>query len=131
MSELVKISAVGLAGGLLALTLRKERQEFALVITLVTSVIIAGQVISSVGELLYDIEEIVSECGVDIKYFTVCIKALGLSYVSQFAAEILRDGGEGAIASKVEAAGKISILLLTMPVIMSFLRICLKVVNGI
>ena len=66
MSELVKISAVGLAGGLLALTMRKERQEFALVITLVTSIIIAGQVISSVGELLYDIEEIVSECGVDI-----------------------------------------------------------------
>ena len=51
--------------------------------------------------------------------------------MSQFAAEILRDGGESAIASKVEAAGKISILLLTMPVIMSFLRICLKVVNGI
>ena len=51
--------------------------------------------------------------------------------MSQLGAEILRDAGEGAIASKVEAAGKISILLLTMPVITSFLRLCLKAVNSI
>ena len=84
-----------------------------------------------VGELLSEINNIIAECGVDIKYFSLCVKAVGLAYVSQLGAEILRDAGEGAIASKVEAAGKISILLLTMPVITSFLRLCLKAVNSI
>ena len=131
MTELVRICGVGIIGGLLAIMLRRERYETALVVTLVTSVIIGGQVVLGVGELLSEINNIIAECGVDIKYFSLCVKAVGLAYVSQLGAEILRDAGEGAIASKVEAAGKISILLLTMPVITSFLRLCLKAVNSI
>ena len=131
MIELVRICGVGIIGGMLAIMLRRERYETALVVTLVTSVIIGGQVVLGVGELLSEINKIIAECGVDIKYFSLCVKAVGLAYVSQLGAEILRDAGEGAIASKVEAAGKISILLLTMPVITSFLRLCLKAVNFI
>lgn len=131
MTELVRICGVGIIGGMLAIMLRRERYEIALVVTLVTSVIIGGQVVLGVGELLSEINNIIAECGVDIKYFSLCVKAVGLAYVSQLGAEILRDAGEGAIASKVEAAGKISILLLTMPVITSFLRLCLKAVNSI
>lgn len=131
MTELVRICGVGIIGGMLAIMLRRERYETALVVTLVTSVIIGGQVVLGVGELLSEMNNIIAECGVDIKYFSLCVKAVGLAYVSQLGAEILRDAGEGAIASKVEAAGKISILLLTMPVITSFLRLCLKAVNSI
>ena len=131
MTELVRICGVGIIGGMLAIMLRRERYETALVVTLVTSVIIGGQVVLGVGELLSEINKIIAECGVDIKYFSLCVKAVGLAYVSQLGAEILRDAGEGAIASKVEAAGKISILLLIMPVITSFLRLCLKAVNSI
>ncbi len=131
MTELVRICAVGLAGGLLALTVRDSRREMALIISLATSVIIAVWVVLSIGDLLGEINNIIAECDVDVKYFAVCIKAVGLSYLSQFTAEILRDGGENAVASKVEAAGKISILLITMPVILSFLRLCVKVVNTI
>ena len=131
MIELVRICGVGIIGGMLAIMLRRERYESALVVTLVTSVIIGGQVVLGVGELLSEMNNIIAECGVDIKYFSLCVKAVGLAYVSQLGAEILRDAGEGAIASKVEAAGKISILLLTMPVITSFLRLCLKAVNSI
>lgn len=131
MNELAKITAVGLVGGLLALMLRRQKPEIALLISLITSVIVAGQVIIGIGELVSEITNIVTECGVDIKYFAVCIKSVGLAYISQFAAEILRDSGETAIATKVEAAGKVSILLITMPVIVSFLRLCIKVVNGL
>ena len=131
MTELLRICAVGLSGGMLAIMLGRERRETAIVITLITSVIIGGQVVMGVGEVLVGIDGIIAECGVDIKYFGLCIKAMGLAYVSQLGAEILRDGGEGAIAAKVEAAGKIAILLLTMPVIMSFIRLCLKAVNSI
>ena len=131
MTELMKICAVGISGGLLAITLRKERQEIALMITLVTSIIIAREVILGIGDLLDDINAVIAECNIDIKYFGVCIKAVGLAYISQFAAEILRDSGETAIASKVEAAGKVAILLLTMPIILSFLQLCLRVVETI
>lgn len=131
MNGLARIAAIGMTGGLLALILKSRSRESAVLVTLITSVVIAGAILSDVAELISEIYSIMEKCEIDMKYFAVCIKAVGLAYISQFGAEILRDSGEGAIASKVEAAGKIAILLLTMPVLKAFLELCIKVVNGI
>lgn len=131
MSEIIKIAGVGLVGGMLSLFIRRQKPEFAILTALITSLVISGEMIVGLKKIIEDMAAIIEECGVDIKYFAICIKAVGIAYISQFAAEILRDGGEGAIASKVEAAGKISILILTMPVMTSFLRLCVKAVHGI
>ncbi len=131
MNELIRIAGIGFMGGMLALTVRREKPEFAVMVSLVTSVIILAELMESAGGIVSELRELTEECGVDIKYFAIAVKAAGMAYVAQFAAEILRDSGEGAVASKVEAAGKICILALTMPVMTSFLRLCVKVVNGI
>lgn len=131
MNDLVKITGIGFMGGMMALTVRKERPEFALMTVLITSAVILGYTIASVSGIVGDMCVLIEECGMDIKYFSVCIKAVGLAYISQFAAEILRDGGENAIASKIEAAGKISILVITMPIMSSFLSLCVRIVNEI
>jgi stage III sporulation protein AD len=116
---------------MLALTVRRERPEFAVMISLVTSVIILAEVTKGVEGIIGELRTLIEESGVDIKYFTMALKAVGMAYIAQFAAEILRDSGENVAATKVEAAGKICILALTMPVMTSFLQLCVKVVNGI
>lgn len=131
MSGIIKIAGVGFMGGMLALAVKKERQEFAVLISLITSVVILAWVADSVGGIVGDLKKLIEDCGIDIKYFAVAVKAVGIAYIAQFASEILRDSGENAVASKIEAAGKICILALTMPVMTSFLRMCVKVVNGI
>lgn len=131
MNDIIRIIGIGFTGGMLALTVRKQKPEMAVMISLVTSVIILGYVVHAIGAVTDELRSLIDECGVDIKYFTVSIKAVGIAYIVQCAAEILRDSGEGAIASKVEAAGKLCILALAMPVMTSFLRLCVRVVNGI
>ncbi len=131
MNSLVRVIGIAFLGGMLALTVRKDKPEFALLTVLITSAVILAQVTVSVGELVSDMQQMIEDYGMDVKYFGVCIKAIGIAYVSQFAAEILRDCGEGSIASKVEAAGKISILVITMPVMQSFLDLCIRLVNEI
>lgn len=131
MSELVKIIGTGFIGGMLALTVRKQRPEFAVMIALITSALILGSVAESVGGIIEELRRVTEECGVDIKYFEIIIKVVGVAYLAQFAAEILRDSGENAVASKVEAAGKICILTLVLPVMTSFLELCIKVVNNV
>lgn len=131
MSDIFKIVGVGMIGGVLALTLRGKRPEFAILVSVITSVIIAGQIFLGLKSLVTDIYSIIEESGVEVKYFIVCIKSVGIAYVSQFAAELLYDSGEGAVASKVEVAGKVSILIITMPVMMSFLKLCMRIINEI
>jgi stage III sporulation protein AD len=131
MNELIKIAGVGFVGGMLALTVKKDKPEAALLTALGTAVLILISVTEKIGGIINDLRIMIENCGVDIKYFVIAIKAVGIAYIAQFTAEILRDCGEGAIASKVEAAGKISILSLAMPVMTSFLELCVRVVNSI
>lgn len=131
MSDIIKIAGIGFMGGMLALTVKKDKPEFSLMISMVCAVIISFEVIRGVGNVMAQIDEIISRCGIDIKYLSVSLKAMGIAYVSQFASEILRDGGEGAIASKVEMAGKVTILIITVPVLGAFLNMCIKVVESV
>lgn len=131
MIDLLKIIGTGFIGGMLALSIRKQKPEFSILVTLITAAIILGVIADDVGGIVNSLRDAARRCGVDIKYFEIIIKVVGVSYIAQFASEILRDSGENSIASKVEAAGKISILVLVMPVMMSFLELCVKVVNSV
>lgn len=131
MTELVRIIGTAFMGGMLSLAIKKQMPEMAIATALVTSIAVLWETISGMAAVIGELKALIDECGVDIQYFTTAIKAVGMAYISQFAAEILRDSGENAIASKVEAAGKTAILVLAMPVMTSFLRLCVRVVNGI
>ena len=48
-------------------------------------------------------------------YFTLVLKATGVSILTAATADICRDVGEGALAGKVELAGRVAILLFCVP----------------
>jgi stage III sporulation protein AD len=56
-------------------------------------------------------------------YFAILLKALAISLLCRMSAEICRDCGEGALAEKVELAGKIGIVFISMPLIQQLLNL--------
>lgn len=129
--DIFKIVAIGLSGGIAALFFKNYKSEYAVLISLVTAAVILLYVSDSIAALSEQMRILTEKSGVDIKYFKIVIKVVGVAYITQFAGELLRDAGEGAIASKIELAGKIFILCLTMPVITSFLEVCIEAVSYI
>jgi len=57
------------------------------------------------------------------EHIIVLQKALGIGYITTVTGNICRDAGEGALASSVEFAGKVQILVLSLPLISSLLGI--------
>ena len=51
------------------------------------------------------------------------LKALAISFCCRMSAEICRDCGEASLASRVEAAGKAGIVLLSLPIVKQLLEI--------
>ena len=47
----------------------------------------------------------------------VLLKALGICYITQLAADTCKDAGQQAIATKVELAGKVAVLAIAMPML--------------
>ena len=59
----------------------------------------------------------------------VLFKALGIALITQICASVCRDGGEAGLASWVEMAGKIEILLLSFPLIRNILAAAGELLN--
>lgn len=129
--DIFKIIGVGLAGGILSVTIKQYKKEYAVLVGLVTVTAILFLTADTLLDVVGQISLLTEKSGVDARYFTAVIKVTGVAYITQFGAEILRDGGEGAVALKVELAGKIFILGLTMPIITEFLEVCVNALSAV
>ncbi|MBR6823478.1 MAG: stage III sporulation protein AD [Firmicutes bacterium] len=58
-----------------------------------------------------------ADCGLEGYYFTLVLKCIGIAYLAEFTAELCRDAAQGALALKVQLAGKLSVLLLALPLL--------------
>lgn len=131
MTDVFKIAAIALVGGILSIFLRDTRREFAVLCAMVTGIIILFTAADMMGEIVTEFFALSEKAGIGDRYIRIILKTVGIAYICEFAAQLLKDAGEGAIASKVELAGRLGILYLTFPIIAEFLEVCVNAVNSI
>ncbi|MCC8160777.1 MAG: stage III sporulation protein AD [Oscillospiraceae bacterium] len=129
--DIFKVIGVGLVGGVLSMTVRQYKKEYAVLVGLATVIVILFFTLDTLETAIDRILVITEKSGVDARYFTAVMKVVGVAYITQFGAEILRDGGENAIALKVELAGKVFILGLTLPIVTEFLEVCVNALSAV
>ena len=69
-----------------------------------------------------------SQANVNMVYMGTILKIVGVAYIADFGSQICRDAGEGALASKIEFAAKIIVLVMAVPIIVAVLQSLLKLV---
>ncbi|HIU00010.1 MAG TPA: stage III sporulation protein AD, partial [Candidatus Copromorpha excrementavium] len=114
--EILKIAAVALTGLMLATLLKSVNKEISIYIILATVIIIFLAVIERLEEVFAFIQTIYDKVPYGKTFFPVILKVLAVSYITDFTAQLCRDAGESAVASKVEMAGKVIIFCLAIPV---------------
>ncbi len=127
--DIFTIIAIGIIGAVLSVGLRSYRPEYGLMTAIATGVIIMLLVTESIFGVIEGLYDIVTRTGIDTKYFKTIIKVIGIAYITRFSSEVCRDAGENAIAQKVDAAGKFSVMLLTIPIISGFLDVIVEILS--
>ena len=110
------VAAVGLIGTFFAVFMRKMGDEYRVCVSIFCVCALLIAIFPYFSELLAQILSFSKLSGTDIENFTFLLKAVGIGYISQFSSDICADAGENAIASKIEFAGRICILAMTVPV---------------
>lgn len=116
------LAFVGVATAFLAVLLKRYQPEYALAAILFGGAVILFFLVSDIGEILDTLSELISAGGVSPENTALIFKALGVGYVTQFASEICSDCGEKGISSKVELAGRLTVVGLCLPVVSAFLE---------
>ncbi len=99
----------------LALMLKKEKGEFALLIVAAAGIIIFSYAVAQVSYIADFIRELLLALPVDGEYVTQLFKMLGIAYVAEFSVNICKDSGYSSIAGGIEMFAKLMILVLSLP----------------
>ncbi len=124
----LKLCGIAVIGVCAALIMRAAKSELALPVGIITGIIILASAVSSMYPIVVFAEEISKGNSYSL-YFSTVLKALGIGIAAQTASDICRDSGENAVASKLEFAAKVGILLLGLPVIREILSLTQKILE--
>jgi len=74
-------------------------------------------VLSKLSVVLNLFRDLAEKAQISQMYLNTILKIIGIAYITEFGAQVCRDAGEGAVAGKIEFAGKILVMIMAIPII--------------
>ncbi len=130
MIDLLAIAGAAVTAAVLAVTLRRYHAEYGMLLSILAGVCILAMLLQALPAVMSQISSLLRAASLPEEYALILFKALGLCWLAQFAADSCRDAGEGALASKVELAGKTAVLLTVLPLFSAVGELALGLAGG-
>lgn len=127
--EIIQIVGIGIIATVLAIVLKQDKPEMAMYVSIVAGLIIFIFVISKVSYVVQFLGDLAHRMDIELIYFSTILKVIGIAYIAEFGAQISRDAGEEAIASKIELAGKVLIMVLSIPIMTALIDLIVKIMS--
>ena len=116
--EWARIGGVATVGLTALLILRAYKPEWAPFLRMAVTVVALGLTVALASTVLTYNTDLASDTGaLEGEEWSLLLKALGVAFLTETAASVCRDSGETGLATWVETAGKLEILLLSFPLI--------------
>ncbi len=112
---------LGITATMLALFVRERNKEFGLLVSLAGGILLITLILEPLSTVIMGVRDLAQRGQVSLAYIDIVLKATAIAFLTEFAAQICQDAGEGALAKKVEAGGKVLILLIALPIFSSVL----------
>lgn len=120
--NMMQVGAIGVAGVLLAVQFKNGKEEYGIYISIVLSILIFLAVIPYLEAIIEAVHTIESYIQTDVAFLGTLIKMIGITYIAEFSSGICRDAGHQAIAVQIEIFGKLFVLVLGLPVLLTLLE---------
>ena len=124
----IRICLLAVAGVTVITIIRKWNADFLPLVRLCLAILLAAVVFSLSAPVVDYLKNLTELSGVS-GYAEFLFKALGIAALTQCCAELCRESGESGAAGGVELAGKVEILLLSLPLINEILSTARELLN--
>lgn len=128
--NIITIIGIGIVGMVLAVLLKQYKPEYAIGVGLAVGVTVFLVVLVQSLPIFEQIRELFSNINMEFEYTGILFKSLGICFVTQLASDACVDAGQTAIASKIEIAGRVAVLLVSLPLFNVLLSIASKLINA-
>ena len=125
--DIIQVVISGIIGTILTITVKQYKPELAALLALATGILILFFGFSALQSALDRVFAIANAYNINTAYIGTVVRIIAIAYICQFASEMCRDSGQGAIASKIEFCAKILILLYSLPVVDALLTMIVSI----
>ena len=114
--DILKISVLGAAGVLLGILLKDRAPEYVSLVTMGIGLVILGLAVGKISYLFQSLERLKQSLPIDGSYITTLLKMIGITYIG-----ICRDAGYSSTGAQIELFCRLSVMVLSMPVLLALL----------
>lgn len=124
--DIIQVVGFALVATVLVLILKEQVPMMAFLLSLFAGIVIFLFLIGKISDIIDMLESLADRSKVNIVFFQTVLKIIGIAYIAEFGAQVVRDAGQEAIASKIELAGKVLIIVLAIPIISVIVETIMK-----
>ena len=125
-----KIGAMAVMAAILAVWIKGIKPEYSLWVMAAAGVLMGGLALEKLEVLVAELTKLQTYASSYGTYFKLLLKVMGITYLAEFSSDLCKDLGAGMLASQVELIGKLSILVLCMPILSSLLETMGRFLGG-
>lgn len=120
--DMVRAGMIGVVGVLLAVTIKSQKAEYGVYVAIAVCLVMLEYIVRYFMQIVSGLEVLNGYLRENYSYLTLLLKAVGATYACEFCAGICKDAGYSGVAGQVEMLGKIYILSMGMPVLLSLME---------
>lgn len=120
--NIVQIGVLGIAGALFAIQLKQNKAEFSVLLCIGISLLIFFSIFHDLDVIIETVKGVGEAIHLDNTYLVTLLKMLGVTYVAEFSSGICKDAGYQTIASQIEIFSKLTILVLSLPILVALFQ---------
>lgn len=128
MINIISICGLVFCIVILSKILEKTSKEYVVIISIISCILILSYLVSQLEPILDLIRQLTKYLNDGEDIYIVLLKSLGICIVTNLAVDVCKDTGETALSSIVLMSGKISILMLSLPLLNEFISIIRQVI---
>jgi stage III sporulation protein AD len=126
--NITQIVAFGLVATFIIVLLKQYKSEYAIYASVIAGATLLFFAMNKVGTIINLLENLVDTVGINKEFFRILLKITGIAYLVEFASNMCKDAGESAISSKIELAGKLLIVTLSIPIISTLVETITEII---
>ena len=115
----MQLVGIAMVSTILCIVIKKDRPEMANFVALTAGIIILLSVVMKLSFIVDGIQSLADKVNIPSMYISLIIRLIGICYIIEFAISLCNDCGEKSIASKLEFGGKIIIMTMSFPILLS------------
>jgi stage III sporulation protein AD len=123
MADLIKIIGAAFLTAATCSVLKVTKPELAFAVMVAGAVIILLFILDALEGSLTVLHEIAQMTGMENGVVRILVKIVGVGYLTEFSAGILNDCNTSSVADKVVLAGKLTVIVMSLPILGGLLEL--------